>query len=154
TARRMPLNLADIGFVPGTLIGYLPAKGADAVFRIDFNATYETKAYDSIGSANRQFIQLDVGTLDAAKQGKMPIAIAVGHAAKLEAPWRFAFVLNDATRNITAIDLRADQIAGFPDNAAVTSTAAMPDKKSPEGLQLEGKRLFSTGLGRWSLNGQ
>lgn len=153
TARRMPLHAVDIAFVPGTLNAYLPAKGADAVFRLDFNATYDTKALDAVGSANSQFIQLDLGTLDATKQGKLPVGMTIAHAAKVDAVDRFGFVLNDATRNITVIDLKADNIAGLPDQAAVTSSAAMPTTPAEQSV-LEGRRLFSTGLGRWSLNGQ
>lgn len=153
TARRMPLHVGDIGFVPGTLTAYLPAKGADAVYRVDFNASYDTKAVDSIGSGDRGFIPLDVATLDAAKQGKVPIGIAVAHAAKVDSPNRYAFVLNEATRNVTVLDLKADAIAGLPDNAAVAAAAPMPGDATGRAI-LEGKRLFETGLGRWSLNGQ
>src|SRR5262249_18359008 len=38
--RRLPLNPLDIGFVPGTVTAYFPASGTDAVFRVDFDATY------------------------------------------------------------------------------------------------------------------
>ena len=153
SARRMPLHAVDIAFVPGTLNAYLPAKGADAVFRLDFNATYDTKALDAVGFADRQFIQLDVGTLDASKQGKLPIGMTIAHGAKATAADRFGFVLNDATRNVTVIDLKADNIAGLPDQAAVASASPMPTAPADQAV-LEGRRLFGTGLGRWSLNGQ
>jgi hypothetical protein len=153
SARRFPLHTADIAFVPGTLNAYIPAKGADAVFRVDFNATYETKAIDTIGFADRQFIPLDVGTLDAPKQGKLPTGIAMAHKAKVDSPSRFAFVHNEATRNITVLDLKTDNIAGLPDQAAVVSTTPMPADAIGQAA-LEGKHLFGTGLGRWSLNGQ
>jgi hypothetical protein len=153
TARRMPLHAVDIAFVPGTLNAYIPAKGSDAVFRLDFNATYDTKALDSIGSTDRQFIPLDLGTLDSSKQGKLPIAMTIAHSAKEDAADRFGFVLNDATRNVTVIDLKTDNIAGLPDQPAVTSAAAMPSAPTDQDV-LEGRRLFSTGLGRWSFNGQ
>ena len=153
SARRMPLSVTDIAFVPGTLNAYVPAKGADAIFRFDFNATYETKALDAVGFADRQFIPLDVGTLAAEKQGKLPVAMTIAHAAKATAANRFGFVLNDATRNVTVIDLKTDNIAGLPDTAAVTSSSALPTDPAQQAV-LEGRRLFSTGLGRWSLNGQ
>lgn len=153
TNRRMPLHPTDIAFVPGTLNAYLPAKGADAVFRFDFNATYETKALDNVGFADKQFIPLDRGTFDATKQGKLPIAIAMAHAAKTDSPTRFAFVLNNATRNVTTLDLSKDEISGLPDAPAVTSSSDMPTAAADKD-KLEGRRLFSTGLGRWSLNGQ
>jgi hypothetical protein len=151
--RRFPLHAVDIAFVPTTLTAYLTAKGADAIYRVDFNATYQTKAVDSVGSANRPFIQLDLGTVDASKQGKLPIGITVAHGAKPGRPNRYGFVVNDATRNVTALDLEADNIAGLPDQPVVTSSAALPTAPADQ-LVLEGRRLFSTGLGRWSLNGQ
>ncbi|WP_146649357.1 YncE family protein [Labilithrix luteola] len=151
--RRFPLNPSDLAFVPGTLTAYMPAKGADAVFRVDFNATYETKAVDSVGSADRPFIQLDLGTLDAAKQGKLPIAIAIAHRAKVDSPSRFGFVLNEATRNVSVLDLKTDSLAGLPDQAAVVSSSPMPTTTEDQ-AKLEGKRLFGTGLGRWSFQGQ
>lgn len=153
TARRMPANSVDLAFVPGTLNAYVASKAADAVFRLDFNATYETKALDSIGFANKQFIQLDLGSLPANKQGKLPVAIAMGHKAKADSPQRFAFVLNEATRNVTTLDLTVDDIAGLPDAPAVVASADMPTDAT-ETARLEGKRLFGTGLGRWSFQGQ
>lgn len=153
SARRMPANSVDLAFVPGTLNAYIASKAADAVFRVDFNATYETKAIDAIGFADKQFIPLDLGTIAANKQGKLPVAIAMGHKAKADSPQRFAFVLNEATRNVTVLDLKADNIAGLPDQPAVAESAPMPTDAN-EAARLEGKRLFGTGLGRWSFQGQ
>lgn len=153
TARRFPLHVTDLAFVPGTLVAYAAAKGADAVYRVEFNATYETKAVDAVGSPNRPFIPLDVGTLDATKQGKTPIGIAMAHKAKPSAPAQFAYVLNESSRNVTVLDLKKDDIAGLPDQAAVVSSTAMPST-AEEKDKVEGRRLFNTGLGRWSLNGQ
>ena len=153
SSRRFPLNIDDISFVPGTLIGYVAAKGSDAVYRVEFNATYETKAVDALGSPGKPFIPLDLGTIDAAKQGKLPTGLIVAHKAKLDAPERWAYVVNEATRNITSLDLTKDEIAGLPDAPAVVSSADMPSNPEDE-AKLEGKRLFGTGLGRWSFKGQ
>ena len=153
TDRRFPLHAIDMGFVPGSLKAYLPANGADAVYRVDFNATYQTKAIDSVGSEARPFIALDRGTLDATKQGKLPVGIAVAHKAKANEPNHYAFVMNDGSRNITAIDLTTDDIAGTTEQPAVTSYSAMPTD-AVEAARLEGRRLFETGLGRWSFRGQ
>ncbi len=153
TERRFPLHAIDIGFVPGTLTAYLPANGADAVYRVDFNATYESKAVDTVGSEARPFISLDRGTFDAAKRGKLPVGIAVAHKAKAQTANNVAFVMNDGSRNITVIDLATDEIAGLPGEPAVTSFAAMPTD-SVEAARLEGRHLFETGLGRWSFRGQ
>src|SRR5262249_47711174 len=72
---------------------------------------------------------------------------------KVGAPGRFAFVLNDATRNISVLDLNVDNLAGPPDQPAVVSSAPMPSDPQAQAV-LEGRRLFSTGLGRWSFKGQ
>jgi mono/diheme cytochrome c family protein len=155
SARRFPATATDIAFVPGTLISYIAAKGADAIYRVEFNATYETKAIDALGSAGRPFIPLDLGTLDATKQGKTPIAITVAHKAKVDSTTgRFAFVLNESTRNVTTLDLSKDDIAGLPDAPAVASATAMPAANSDDEKRLDGRRLFNTGLGRWSFQGQ
>ena len=153
SSRRMPLNPSDIAFLPGTLNGYIPAKGADAVFRVDFNETYATKAIDSVGSADKLFTPLDTGTFPADKQGRLPIAIAMAHKATATPRAGFAFVLNDATRNVTILDMATDAIAGSTTAPAVTSTTAMPTD-ALVASRLEGRRLFGTGLGRWSLNAQ
>ena len=154
TARRFPLHAIDIGFYPGSLRAYLPANGADAVYRVDFNATYETKAVDSVGSETNPFISLDRGTFDTSKRGKLPVGIAVAHKAKANTEFNYAFVMNDGTRNITAIDLATDEIAGtLPDQPAVTSFADMPTD-AVEKARLEGRHMFETGTGRWSFRGQ
>lgn len=154
TERRFPLHAIDIGFVPGSLRAYVPANGADAVYRVDFNATYETKAVDSVGSETRPFISLDRGTFDVSKRGKLPVGIAVVHQAKPNTHFNYAFVMNDGSRNITAIDLATDEIAGtLPDQPAVTSFADMPTDPV-EKARLEGRHLFETGTGRWSFRGQ
>jgi len=153
TERRFPLHVNDIAFVPGTLRGYLTSHGADAVFRVDFNATYETKAVDAVGSATSAFVALDRGTLDASKRGKLPTGIVMAHKAKADQDGSFAFVVNDVTRNVTAIDIKADDIAGGAEAPAVTSYGT-PAADAAEQARLDGKHLFNTGLGRWSVKGQ
>ena len=153
SSRRMPLNPADIVFLPGTLNGYIPAKGADAVFRVDFNETYATKAIDGVGSADKLFTALDTGTFPADKQGRLPIAMTMAHKATATPRAGFAFVLNDATRNVSVIDMATDSVAGTTAAPAVTSTTPMPTDATAA-ARLEGRRLFGTGLGRWSLNAQ
>ena len=49
SARRLPLSATDLAFLPGSLTAFIPAHGSDAVYRVAFNATYETKAVDSVG---------------------------------------------------------------------------------------------------------
>lgn len=153
TERRYPLHVWDIAFVPGTLIAYMPARGADAVYRVEFNATYESKALDSAGSPGRPFIALDPGSVDATQQGKLPVAVTIAHRSTVDAADRFAFVLNESTRNVTVLDLAKDDIAGLPGRAVVAAAAPQP-ADAAEKARLEGKRLFATGVGRWSRNGQ
>ena len=152
-ARRLPLHAMDLAFVPGTTTAYVPAKGADAVFKMTFDPASPTKPVSALGASSQPFIALDRGSLGPAKQGKLPIAMTVAHGAKLGAQGRYGFVLNDASRNVTVIDLDADEIAGFPTQPVVTSSADMPTDATDKAA-LEGRRLFETGLGRWSRKGQ
>ncbi|HKQ71501.1 MAG TPA: YncE family protein, partial [Polyangiaceae bacterium] len=152
--RRLPLNATDMAFIPGTLTAYFAAHGADAVFRVAFNATYETKAVDAVGSQGVPFISLNRGTFDASKVGKLPIGIVMTHKSRSgDAAAQFAFVANDATRNVTVIDTKTGDIAGLPEQPTVAALTAMPTEPAKI-AELEGKHLFSTGLGRWSLSGQ
>jgi len=155
TARRYPLHAADIGFIPGSLTAWIPAHGSNAVYRVDFNATYEEKAIDAVGSAARPFISLDRGAFNNTKRGEIPVGIAVAHQAKPETQFNYAFVMNDGSRNVTTIDLTTEEIAGtLPDNPAVTSFADLPSPGSTEFARLEGRKLFELGTGRWSFRGQ
>ena len=152
-ARRMPLHAMDLAFVPGTTTAYMPAKGADAVFKMTFDPASPGKPLSAVGGSSQPFIALDRGSLDAAKQGKLPIAMTVAHGAKLGTAGRHGFVLNDASRNVTVIDLDADEIAGYPAAPVVVGSADMPTDANDR-TALEGRRLFETGLGRWSRKGQ
>jgi hypothetical protein len=82
-----------------------------------------------------------------AAQGPEPSASPVGNTHA------FAFVANDVSRNVSAIDL-PQQIVAAPirDPRVIASTALPADAKSQ--AVLKGKRFFNTGLGRWSLKGQ
>ena len=76
----------------------------------------------------------------------LPIGIAISQAQA------FAYVANDGARGVEAIDLNAQAVSQETgaDFRAVPSTAA------PTGAALSvqhGKEAFTTGLGRWSLNG-
>ena len=154
SARRLPLSATDLAFLPGSLTAFIPAHGSDAVFRVAFNATYETKAVDSVGSEGMPFINLALPAFDESKSGKLPAGIAMTHKTHSADPAGFyAFVANRGSRNITVIDTKQGDIAGLPMDPVVVASADMP----PEGElldRLKGEVLFSTGLGRWSLNGQ
>ncbi|MDP9033597.1 MAG: hypothetical protein M3O50_02230 [Myxococcota bacterium] len=153
--RRLPLLPADIGFVPGTVTAYMPAYGADAVFRVDFDATYASAAIDSVGSPKNPFMSLFSAAIDPSHNGQLPSGIAVAHTTHTAtSSVRYAFVANDHTRNVTVLDLGAQEIAGL---SAGTPTTALSSALATDQVEIdkaEGKRLFVTGLGRWSWKGQ
>lgn len=153
-SRRLPLTASDVSFVPGTVTGYFTSLGTDAVYRVDFDATYATQTIERVGSDKQPFINLAPGGVDPSKMGRLPTGIAVTHKAHPSGAGRFAFVSNEATRNLSVLDLVSDEVAGLSAGAplAVASTAMPSDPK--EAASLEGKRLMTTGLGRWSWKGQ
>lgn len=148
-SRRMPHIASDIAFEPGGA-AYLSANGADAVFR----ATYDpaTGGPQSVGSPGGPYF-IDLATTEiasAALRGQAPIGVAVAH----EQP--FAFTANDVSRNVTAIDLAKQAVAGLDagmKSPRVIASSALPQDAAAQAV-LRGKRLFNTGLGRWSLKGQ
>jgi hypothetical protein len=153
--RRFPLLPADIGFVPGTVTAYFPAYGADAVFRVDFDATYASSTIDSVGDPKNPFMSLFSAAIDPSHNGQLPSGIAVAHATHTaNSPVRYAFVGNNHTRNVTVLDLAAQEIAGLSAGTPTTAAASAPATDQTEIDKLEGKRLFTTGLGRWSWKGQ
>jgi YVTN family beta-propeller protein len=144
--RRLPLVANDVAFVGATGEAYVPANGADAVFRVSFDA--QSGAVTSVGAGDKRFIDLAPPNFADSAKGQNPIGVAVAHAQP------FAFVANDISRNVSAIAITPDKqaVAGEAGSPSVISTAEMP---SGEGLSvMRGKRLFNTGLGRWSLRGQ
>lgn len=153
--RRIPLLPVDIGFVPGTVTAYFPAYGADAVFRVDFDATYASSTIDSVGSPKNPFMTLFSAANDPSHNGQLPTGIAVAHATHTpNSSVRYAFVINDHTRNVSVLDLDAQEVAGMSAGNPTTAAASAPPTDANEIAVLEGRRLFITGLGRWSLNGQ
>jgi YVTN family beta-propeller protein len=149
--RRMPLLPMDVAFVPGTVTAYFPANGADAVFRVDFNATYDASTIDGVGDPKGPFLNLVPPGVDPSRVGKLPTGIVMAH--KTHGP-RFAFVANEATRNVSVLDIDGHEVAGASDGLPdVAASSAMPTDPAVADA-LEGKRLFNTGLGRWSLKGQ
>lgn len=153
--RRLPLTTFDLGFVPGTVTAYLPSRGTDAVFKIDFNATYEASTIDGLGDPKAPFINLAPAGVDPSRIGRMPMGLVV--ANKLhpkDTATRYAFVANENTMNVSVLDLSAQDIAGRSEGTPnVMSSSALPTDAKAKDV-LEGRRLFVTGLGRWSLKGQ
>jgi len=153
--RRLPLNPLDIGFIPGTVTAYFPASGTDAVFRVDFDASYAASTINSLGDPKGPFINLAPAGVDPSRMGRVPTGIAMAHKTHTDgSDARFAFVANDATRNVSVLDLANHQVAGLSAGTPqVVQSAALPTDATQQAI-LEGKRLFLTGLGRWSWKGQ
>lgn len=145
--RRYPLVPSDVAFVPGGGVSYVVANGTDAVFRVQYDAT--TSAIAEIGASTQPFIDLNPKGIAAASQGKNPIGMATSHTGK-----KFAFVANDVSRNVSIVDFNTQSILGGVDAPKVIESAALPSAGSSAARQLLGKRLFNTGLGRWSMKGQ
>jgi YVTN family beta-propeller protein len=146
-ARRFPLFANDIGFVPGSSVGYLTANGADAVFRVRADA--QTGALVEVGASTSPFIDLAPAGIDAVKAGKAPIGIGLAALEK-----KSAIVANDVSRNATLLDFNTQAVAGGAANPSVVPTSALPPAGSEGDKVLRGKRFFNTGLARWSLRGQ
>lgn len=139
-ARRMPLIMNDIQFVSGTNVAYVSAYGADAVFRVRFNAD---GSLNEIGTTAQNFINL--ASLAGADAGRLPVGLALASTAA-HATNR-ALVINENTRNVTVLNL-AEQIA-----ASASASDNAPAAGAETNINL-GRRFFVTGLGRWSLRGQ
>jgi DNA-binding beta-propeller fold protein YncE len=135
---RMPLLPVDIDFKGGA--AYVAAEGADALFQLTTSAGVVTK----VGSTANDFIDLRTSADPAIR---LPIGVAVSQTQA------FAFVANDGDRNVEAVDLTAEAVAV---GASGTDFRVLPSTALPTGAALsilDGKRAFTTGLGRWSLNG-
>ncbi|TKD11917.1 YncE family protein [Polyangium fumosum] len=147
-SRRYPLVANDIAFVGATGEAYVPANGADAVFRVNFNET--SGAVVSVGATDKKFIDLAPQALAESLKGVGPIGVAVANTHP------FAFVANDISRNVSAlaIDPGKQVVAGSDlGTARVVQTTPLPADAAGMSV-LRGKRIFNTGLGRWSLRGQ
>lgn len=137
---RMPLLPMDIGFFNN--FGYLAANGTDAVFRL----VTTNGALTSVGSATNQFINMRTDAMDTTI--RLPIGVATGHTNAV------AFVANEGSRDVTAVSLNTQSIAGSAGDFRILQASALPAAGTAEEHVLKGKRFFNTGLGRWSLNGE
>jgi DNA-binding beta-propeller fold protein YncE len=139
--KRMPLLPTDIDFINN--FAYVTGFGTDAVFRMQVNAG----AIGTVGSANNNFINLRRPMNDALI--RTPIGLVIAHT-QLN-----AFVANEGSRDVTALELNAQAIAGNQtDDFRIAQSSDLPAAGSPEEAVLKGKRFFNTGLGRWSLRGE
>ena len=136
STRRIPLIPTDFAFVPASNIAYLTSYGSDAVFRVSFEADGSLR---EVGATAAHFINLAA----TGSVGRLPMGIAIANGSS-----GLALTVNEATRNVSLIALSTQAVT-----SAVESTA-MPAAGSAEADVLDGRRLFVTGLGRWSFRGQ
>ncbi|MCK6548885.1 hypothetical protein L6R52_23780 [Myxococcota bacterium] len=136
--RRMPLVPSDLAFVPGTNIAYVTAYGADAVFRVEWN---DDGSFARVGSTSRRFIDLAGDLPPGASEGLMPYGLFIPPDG------RRAWVVNENTRSVTAIDLRTDLVELSANLRNAPATGAEVNIN-------DGRRFFVTGRGRWSMRGQ
>ena len=133
---RMPLIPNDLvldGNPNGSDDVYVTAFGADAVFRVGFDAFGDVT---NVGTPGRRFLNLH-----ALEYGRLPTGVALSERGS---PSRFALVANETTRNLSLISLATEAVA-----AVATTTT------STRGLdEADGRQLFATGLDDWSLGGQ
>ncbi len=141
SSTRMPLLPTDVGFFNN--FGYLSALGSDGVFRL----VVADGKLSSVGSATNKFIDLHKDVNDKLIRTPIGIATARNTAA--------AFVANEGSRDVTALALNTQSIAGNGTNDfRILQASDLPAAGSAEEAVLKGKRFFNTGLGRWSLNGE
>jgi YVTN family beta-propeller protein len=139
---RVPLLPTDIDFEPG--FAYVTAEGTDALFRLSESAGNIT----AVGSgASLNFIDLQTTTATIAGTTRLPIGVAINQSAAQPV----AFVANDGTRSVVAVNLSVQAVS--TNAAGEIQTSAEPAANSTAASVLNGKRFFNTGLDRWSLNG-
>lgn len=135
-ARRMPLLPLSLAFAPTGSTALVAAYGADAVFRIRYRGDGVLDEVATEGSA--AFV--DVRATDG-NGGALPVGVAYATRGT------HAFVLNAGSRLLSVVNVNGMNVA-----------RAVPAADAPsDGLQAfiaRGRRLFATGLGRWSLRGQ
>jgi YVTN family beta-propeller protein len=134
-SRRFPLLPVDIAFVPMSNIAYITAYGADAVFRLRFNAD---GTLAEAGSPDVPFINLDPG--GSVPAGQLPTGIAISNNRAN------AFVVNASSRNVSVLQ--------FSTQSTVSAAPSAPSPTGMDAVRNTGRRFFVTGLGRWSLRGQ
>jgi sugar lactone lactonase YvrE len=137
---RMPLIPNDIAFRPGKgglREAYVLALGADAVFRLDYDAS---GTLANVGSEHHRFV------------GPLPEhGYADGLAVTRRSSPAFGLVLSDVTQDLSVIDLASQE--ALPQRLPMTGDDAQVTalRESPEN---QGRGLFATGRGVWSLAGQ
>jgi YVTN family beta-propeller protein len=137
--RRLPLIPNDIMFAAGTTVAYVSGYGSDAVFRIAYKPD---GTLERVGAATQPFINLKPG--GAVANGELPVGIAGANAGAAVTP--FALAINENSRNLSVLS--------FGPQTTVDAVAATDPPSPGDAPVNRGRRVFVTGLARWSLNGQ
>ena len=139
----MPLLPTDIDFIrPG--FGYVAAEGADALFRLTIAPTARSPRSAPPGATN--FI--DLRTHGATGPIRLPIGIVISQRRRRS---RSSPTTARATSRRSTSTPRPSPTSTTADVGPRASP--LPDRRLGAASQLNGKRFFNTGLGRWSLNG-
>ena len=123
--------------------------GADAVFRFTYDGTGAVVSVG--GDKGTEFINLAPTSFDpdnTALKGVGPIGLFAAHSTAR----KFLFTNNDITRNVSAVDLPSQKVAGGTKPAVEQASDLPTDPASVS--KIAGKKFFNTGLARWSLKGQ
>jgi cytochrome c peroxidase len=139
--RRFPLipNDIDVTERAGRVELLVSALGTDAVFRVDYNQVKTPM----VGAPGERFIDLHPKDL---KAGRSPVGVAVSKG--VDAP--VALVVNDATQNLSVIDIASSAVRAVEKTAEASAKAAEFLKSSAN----QGRTLFTTGLDSWSFKGE
>ncbi len=145
--RRFPLvpnAIVASSSTSGKLKLYITALSADAVFEAEpASGASSPGGPGTIGEPGARFVDLAANGVQA---GRLPVGIAVSQ--RTEAP--FALVVNDATQNVSVIDLAKSSVVAFKDTADEVRRA----KEYLDSPANNGHRLFATGLDTWSFKGE
>ncbi len=132
-AKQFLADIVDVDFV-GTGVAYVLSRGADAVQRIQLDATRGPL----LGSPQNKQIELNTTPTGSTLPCQTPTGIAIAHAGAR------AFVNCWVTRSLGVIDLSQQSLIATVSSA----TIAAADRDAQDG-----RRFFFTGRGRWSNSG-
>jgi YVTN family beta-propeller protein len=135
-ARRMPLIPSAVAFAPTGSTALVAAYGADALFRLRYRGDGALDEVATEGAA--AFV--DLRATDGGG-GALPVGVAWAVRGT------HAFALGAGSRLLSVVNVNGM-------NVARTAPAADPPSDGLQTSIARGRRLFATGLGRWSLRGQ
>ncbi|MDB4930379.1 MAG: hypothetical protein JWM10_2863 [Myxococcaceae bacterium] len=143
-ARRYPLLPVDLVFQPlvagstvGATVAWVVGYGSDALFRVRFNPS---GALVEVGNPTVPTLPnyIDLGA--ATPAARLPYGLA------MTANGNSAVVVNEHSRNVGVVTFSSQTVSSVVESSAAPA--------GPAAQANDGRRLFVTGLGRWSLKGQ